>query len=1384
MVNIVTLRFYPGHVGREPRAYSSYCFGEWCQAARLTTGWSGLETRSGVACMIESRPASESRIRVGPPGHGAAFNEGDDGVSRRWNGISISSIVLGLYGLALSVAADPLEKSFLNPPSSARPSVYWYWISDNISREGITRDLESMARLGIGEAFIGNIYLDEVKPGGVKVLTEPWWELVEHAVREGGRLGVSIGMFNCPGWSQSGGPWVKPQQAMRHLVSSETRVHGPLRYEGKLAIPKEPFQDVAVLAFPAPRDDGDVFAGRRPRVTCTPATADVERLVDGDPETEFPFPSEGGPVTIEVDLDAVVTARSLLVTPAKQPFAAKCELQAAADDGSFRTVRRFRFDRSNMAIAVGPMPRAPVSVAFPAVSARRFRLIWTEPAGRGSLAELSLLGGARLDSYIEKQLGKMHPTPLPMWDTYLWATQAEPDDSALVVSASAVRDISTRLQADGSLQWEVPGGDWIILRIGMSPTGTRNSPASPEGQGLEIDKMNRQAARAHFEAFIGRLLSRMPAAERKAFRTVVADSYEMGSQNWTDGFAQVFRDRYGYDPVPWLPVLTGRLVGSADQSERFLWDLRRLVADHVARDYVGGLRDLCRAHGLQLWLENYGHWGFPAEFLQYGGQSDRIGGEYWVTGDLGSIECRAASSAANTYGKPLVSAESFTGGPPFQNAPWALKARGDWAFCEGINHFVLHVYIQQPWEDRIPGINAPFGTEFNRHNTWFDSGRPWIDYLRRCCLMLQQGTRVADVAYFIGEDAPKMTGVRKPELPAGRDFDYINAEVILAKCSVKDGQIVLPHGTRYRVLVLPEWPTIRPAVLQRLAQLVHAGATVLGPPPTRSPSMEGYPLCDAEVRRIAKELWGEGPLQPSGERRVGQGRMIWGRPLHEIFAGDRLGPDFVSGGQLRFTHRALPGLDIYFVANSKAEEIATTAAFRVTGKAPELWWPDSGRIERPAVHDEGDGCTRVPINLGPTGSVFVVFRGAIAAPADRVVAVRGNREVLLDVTHPPSRDDIPLVSSGAAGSFTMAVWAKPSAETTLFPETNEGVRGLAEPRNDALFPRHGNDFSEEGNHAGCGLAIGRNGVCVFEHGAHYFAPVLVHAVDLVDWTHVAVVYRDGQPSLYLNGQKVRTGLKSRFVVHLGAATQQAGGAAFRGQIGRFEVRSAALGEAEVAGLIKVMPRPRELLPVGAVQLSHGPYGGLEARLWRKGEFELRMGDGRVLRLHATSGAAAMELPGPWQVRFTPGWGAPDLITFDRLEDWTRRPEHGIRYYSGKARYQKTFEIPEVREGRAVWLDLGTVHDLAIVRLNGQEVGTLWLPPWRLEVTSAVKAGGNSLEIEVINTWNNRLAGDAALPQDQRRTFIAFPAVHPDAPLLAAGLLGPVTLQTVEVMRPR
>ncbi len=1178
-------------------------------------------------------------------------------------------VLFALLRAASPARADDLADRFLHPPESTKPRCYWYWMDGQVTREGITRDLEAMKRVGIGEGYIGIISGQAGTPVGVpsKAFTEEWWGHLEHAIREGGRLGVDIGLFNSPGWSQSGGPWVKPRQAMRYLTLPELRLRGPQQYTGALPEPPGEFQDVAVLAFPAPAGE-DALA---------PVTSRTPTLVRF--ESAAPF-----------------TARSITVRPV-EPVNVAAELLAGDEGGQFRTVKRFTIARYNLQVNVGPVPLAPVVETFPATTARSFQLKLSSGC---KLGDIQLSPAARVERAAEKSLLKVFQDPLPPFDFYTWPPPAEPDAAAMMIRPDSVLDLSRHVArppgGKATLTWDVPAGDWIVLRAAMTPTGTQNGPAPAEATGLEVDKMNRVPLRAHFDAFLGVLLKRMPAADRRALKHVVADSYEMGPQNWTDGFGQDFRKRYGYDPLPWLPALAGRIVGTADQSDRFLWDLRRLVADRVARDYVGGLRDLCHEHGLRMWLENYGHWGFPAEFLQYGGASDEIGGEYWVDGDLGSVECRAASSAAHIYGKPVVWAEAFTGGPAFVNTPRNLKARGDWSFCEGINQFVLHVYIHQPWEDKVPGINAGFGTEFNRHNTWFEQSKPWIDYLRRCSVLLQTGQPVADVAYFISEDTPKMTGLRSPALPPGRDFDYINAEVIQRDLTVRKGRLTLPHGVAYRVLALPESATMRPALLRRIRDLVQAGATVVGKAPSRSPSREDFPRSDAAVRQLAREVWGDNAAGASGEHTLGKGRVVWGRGLDEVLAALDSKPDFASPARLRFKHRRQDDTEIYFVANPDAAAVTTMAAFRVDAGLPELWWPDSGRIERPAVFEAADGVVRVPLSLGPNASVFVVFRPGKPG-FDPVQAV--------------TRDGLPVFPA-----------VTPSRKIAI----EKAVYGVLGDANRTRDVRGRIQALVDGGEAR--IRVGR----LAEGDDPAFGVVKTLVVE----------YRIGNQTLKATGQDPET--------------------------------------------IALLDSP-DGRPGPVVRVSRNDAGNLSLEASEPGRYELTSAAGRKLGADVAPLPDPIALAGPWEVTFDPRWGGPEKLTFEKLEDWSKRPESGIRHYSGRATYRQTFELPAARIGTAgsrLTLDLGEVRNLATVRVNGREFATLWLAPWRLDVTAAVKPGHNTLEIELVNTWHNRLVGDAGLPAGQRRTFLTAPTVDGKDALSPAGLLGPVTLRASQVVELR
>jgi len=1083
-------------------------------------------------------------------------------ISKKNSGYYFSSLLVLLLfyicGTSSKIAAQhkiftnspmfQLEAGFMCIPDTIQTSVYWYWVSDNISKQGVINDLEAMKKVGINRAFIGNIGRKDVPYGKVKLFSAEWWDIMHTALKTATRLGIEIGIFNCPGWSQSGGPWVKPEQSMRYLTSSEVLVKGPLLFSKKLAQPNDKFQDVKVIAYPAPKDYNQVLGNTDIQLYSVPQLKNVQQLFDHDENTIVDLPTVKSTIGLEIARD--FTIRSIQVYPAKRPAYFEADIQVKVGQ-EYRTIKHFIVDRTNNDLNVGFTPYGPITIAIPPTATKNLRLVFSNIAEKSGIAEIKLSGAAVLENYLEKTLAKMWQTPYPYWSAYHWAAQPIINDQAYVIDPSKVLDISNKLSPDGVLYWKIPKGQWIIERCGMTPTLVQNSPASPEGKGLETDKMSKKHIAAHFEAFLGEIQRRISAEDRKTWKIAVQDSYESGSQNWTDDLLEKFRLSYGYDPLPYLPVLQGKVVGSADQSDRFLWDLRRFIADNVAYEYVGGLREICHKNGLTTWLENYGHWGFPGEFLQYGGQSDEVSGEFWSEGDLGAIENRAAASCAHIYGKTKVSAESFTaGGPAYSRYPAMMKQRADRFFAEGINNSLLHLYIQQPNEDRLPGINAWFGNEFNRHNTWYYDMDLFVKYIKRCNLMLQQGKYVAEAAYFISEDAPKMTGAQDPTLPSGYSFDYINAEVIKTRMTVKNGRLFLPDGMNYRILVLPKLFTIRPELLRKIKELVYQGAVVLGPRPSASPSLTNYGKADQEVKQLSAEMWGNIDGKNQKVNHYGKGLVIDGMNLESAFKLIDVLPDFKTNpnDSLLFIHRELNDGSIYFISNQKNKTIAFNPQFRITGKAAELWDATTGSIRDLKAYSMDSLTTTIPMQLEPFESAFVIFRKAAI---------------------------------------------------------NKVVKG-----------------------------------------SNYLKTI---------------------KTLVINGN--------------------------------------------------------------------------------------------------------------WEVTFDPKMRGPlKPVIFKQLADWTEIRNDSIKYYSGTAWYRKVIRIRKVRKHEKIMLDLGLVTAIAKVTVNGKELGGLWTAPYRIDITSALKAGSNKLEIKVVNTWVNRLIGDSKLSPDERKTWMNDNRYTPESNLKPSGLKGPVKLE--------
>jgi hypothetical protein len=398
---------------------------------------------------------------------------------------------------------------------------------------------------------------------------------------------------------------------------------------------------------------------------------------------------------------------------------------------------------------------------------------------------------------------------------------------------------------------------------------------------------------------------------------------------------------------------------------------------------ISHFNNIFHKHGLYSWIENYGDWGFPSEPLLYGKHTDRAGGEFWPgSRDMRYIDIVA--SCAHIYNKPRVYAEAFTSMSGYRYHPSLLKQEGDDAFASGMTSCVLHVYIEQAYEDKYPGIESWFGVEFNRKNTWFPHIDLFTGYLKRCGFMLEQGLPVSDLAYFIGEDVPvnngpfgldpnaAKDGVSVPVLPKGYHADYVNADIILNSMSVKDGEIVLPHGVSYRILVLPPLKTMRPEVLKGIERLVAEGATILGEAPQRSPSYQNYPDADRELVALADKMWGD---RNAKQRAYGKGKILSGMTVAEALTALNIAPDMKTGTDIVFAHRTTPDREIYFVANQSDNTVQISPEFRVAGKQPELWNPINGKRRILPAFEQKESYTLVPLQLFPRESAFIVFSG-------------------------------------------------------------------------------------------------------------------------------------------------------------------------------------------------------------------------------------------------------------------------------------------------------------------------------------------------------------------------------------------------------------------------
>lgn len=1112
----------------------------------------------------------------------------------------MAGCVLALAGMLFAqTSSGALERGFRTPPDSAKPRTWWHWTNGNVTEDGITKDLEWMKRVGIGGFQLADVSAGAGQVVDKKILfgTPEWYHAVRHAAEEAQRLHLEMSIFSSAGWSLAGGPWIGPQQAMKKLVWSETRIKGPENFAAKLDEPPSVtgpvrdirtnlptgalnfYRDSAVIAYREPADEQPMQA-LHPKITTDAGPIDGAALLDDSLNTsvDIAAPKDGGPAWLQYEFNEPFTARALsLGCRSKIPVGRVL----ASDDGvHFRTIVALPGPEGYH----GALVR---TFAFGATTAKFFRIEFdgaalspaavihgseTLPAAQYPITEAIFHSDARVDRWEDKgAFGSL----MDRYDVV--PTPAAP--ASAEIARNSVINLTAKLAPDGTLHWDVPPGNWTILRMGYSLTGAMNRPSVPAGSGLEVDKLNADYVRDYFHGYMDPIRNSLGSLVGTSVYSMTMDSWEAGMQNWTDAILADFKRLRGYDPSPYLPVLTGRVVESANVSDRFLWDFRRTLADLYAGEFYGTMEDELQKLGMKSYSEASGvALEIPEDTLLNKSRIDIPMGEFWVHAlhpeSMYYVDVRGAVSAAHVYGRSVVATESFTGGG--YEAPYTLKKIADYWFAQGVNRLVFHTSAEQPLDTK-PG-NTMVGTHINRNITWAELAAPLMTYFARVSFMLQQGVPVADAAYLLPEGAPSTmpfwgAGLAPP-LPFGYNYDYLNTDVLLHRTSIGpggeihvEGSRAMPGGLNFKLLILPPTREMTPQVLEKIHALVAAGATVLGPRPSASPSLAGYPEADAMVKQLASDLWGDTDGVDDIRHPFGKGMIYTGLMVSEVLNRLQDAPDFTASGPVEnmpaWVHRKTPDADIYFVVNQCDRAVKMEARFRSTGRHVEIWRPMTGSTAAVAVESA----------------------------------------------------DIPLAN-------------------------------LAGNRQAGIEPAE---------------YVARSGFTIVP-------------LQLAERESVFVVFRHDN----------------------------------------------------------VEPAPAAP-PKTATRLA--------------------------------------TLNGLWTLRFPAHWGAPASIQLPALTSWTESSIPGVKYFSGTATYEKQWMVPSswLRPGRQIYIDLGTVRDIAQVRINGASAGMVWAPPYRLDVTRLLKAGENRIAIDVTNEWTNRIVGDRLLPADQR---ILSPVAAPPGRSFLFGPSGP------------
>ncbi len=863
-------------------------------------------------------------------------------------------ILLILFFITNNAFSQELNTAiFKNPPKQYKPKTWMHAMSGNMSAVGMTKDLEAISKVGIGGVLLFNV-THLIPNGNVKFNSDEHLTIIKHAAQECERLGLSFGVHNCDGWTSSGGPWVTPDNSMKMLVQSEVVVNGGKATKVKLPQPttrKGFYKDVVVLAYPALASEIKDFENK-PKVTSNDPKFNTQLATDGrlDEETtlvgtekkeawiQFEYKDKFTISKVEMALEKTIAGNG-------EAFLWKSE-----DGLNFTKVQTLKIKRMAKREFGFEDILEPLTAKYFRISIKgTFELMEVKLKSDGGISDLM----ARKSMFKEQDVrlkSLLNPA------------------NNLVISKSSILNLSANLLKDGTLNINLPKGKWTILRFGYTTTGYENGPASREGTGLEIDKMSKKALKVHFDAYVGKVISKVKSVAPNALQYLEIDSYEVGGQNWTDDFDQIFKEKFGYDLISFLPIYAGKFVESAKATESVFDDIRYLNSNLITNNYFKYFNELCHNNGLISYVEPYSING-PFNELDAAKYADIPMGEFWLHQ---RYVTPTAVSGSRIYGKNVVSAESFSAQSDinWKGHPGSLKTTGDKAWTLGINEFMFHRYAHQPNINVLPGMTmSMFGTHMDRTQTWwYNAGEAWFKYLARGQYLLRQGNPVSDLLVFVGDGTPNSSFDKNQmgkNFPDEVNFDCINANALVNRIDALNANLVLPNGISYKALMLTNTKKIRLMTLEKLAVLSKKGIIIIGDKPQMLIGYQHTKEQQDKFIELVNAVWNSP-------------KTYIGNDIASVFKSNSILPDLKLDNPIanNYIHRKTSDTDIYFFQNTDSVAKSFNCSFRLSGKIPELWDAKTGETIKLADFSFDEGRTNIKLDLDSKASVFVVFRNS------------------------------------------------------------------------------------------------------------------------------------------------------------------------------------------------------------------------------------------------------------------------------------------------------------------------------------------------------------------------------------------------------------------------